>query len=766
MIHRNARFAPGLGMLLMLAPACSAQGAPRHVYLTWQGDTSRTMTVNFQTMAPIDAATVYYADSAAALADPDRRQIAHGTSHQIEGLPDGRWIHWVELAGLEPGGRYHYQAGDEQGGFSEPMQFRTVPDDESPLRFVVGGDSNPNHPGMQVQLYREAAALAPQFVLFGGDLAYANGQFEQIGKWDAWFEQWAEQMVTPEGDQIPIVLAIGNHEVRGYYDGTPEQAPFYYGFFAQSGERAYYTRTFGKLMALVVLDTDHTAPYEGEQTAWLERQLQDHRPYPYRFAMYHVPLYSSGRGFNEGRSPKGREHWAPLFDRFELTAGFEAHDHTYKRTPPIRHGEIVEQGGTVYFGDGCFGQGPRAVDYPYRWYLARAGGLPHFWLVEVEPEGAEYRAINHHGEVFDVYPENAAGAEQARQVFRDMPKGYRFRSPLVSGGAALTERERFDGGPAELLVNNHLPHAIAVSFQAADDHEQLRAAGLPVEPVVVEAERTQPVAVTLEARKSVAADAATPLAVTYTVRHAQSGELLTEKETALHVERVHRVEPVDAAVTVDGRLQEWAELPHRSHRSGHVFVTKAWGGEYEGEEDLSFAFEVAEDAEHLYVAVRVRDDVFVREAIEADQQPNPNRQDSVTVHIDARPRDARRAFELGEGKWGWLQVALSPTDRVEDEPVLFKPEELPEGVRGACVRTDDGFTAEMAIPHAYLNEQQGEAWRSLRLNVMVRDYDEQDLSNPWAYRTELRWRPTWGSKQSYIGSGTLVREPSPDQPGR
>lgn len=254
--------------------------------------------------------------------------------------------------------------------------------------------------------------------------------------------------------------------------------------------------------------------------------------------------------------------------------------------------------------------------------------------MDVEPEGAEYRAINQHGEVFDVYPEDAEGAEQARQVFRDLPKNCRFRSPLVRGGAALAGAERFDAGEAELLVNNHLPHAIAISARAADDHEQLRAAGLPVEPVVVEAEQTRPMAVALEARAPLAADAAQPLPVRYTIRHAETGE---------------------------------------------------------------------------------------------------------------------------------LQVALSPTDEVGDEPMLFKPEELPEGVRAASVRTDDGFTAELAIPHDYLDSEQGEPWQSLRLNVMVRDYDEQNLSNPWAHRTEVRWRPTWGSGESYVGSGVLRRASSSER---
>ena len=46
------------GFISLLAMA--AHAAPRHVYLTWQGDTSRTITVNYQTLEPTDASTVLY----------------------------------------------------------------------------------------------------------------------------------------------------------------------------------------------------------------------------------------------------------------------------------------------------------------------------------------------------------------------------------------------------------------------------------------------------------------------------------------------------------------------------------------------------------------------------------------------------------------------------------------------------------------------------------------------------------------------------------
>lgn len=44
---------------------------------------------------------------------------------------------------------------------------------------------------------------------------------------------------------------------------------------------------------------------------------------------------------------------APLFEEYELTAAFENHDHTYKRTHRIRDGWWIPRG-VLYLGDGAW----------------------------------------------------------------------------------------------------------------------------------------------------------------------------------------------------------------------------------------------------------------------------------------------------------------------------------------------------------------------------------------------------------------------------
>lgn len=405
--------APGFWTALLCLLALPAGAGPRHVYLTWQGDTSRTITVNYQTLEPTESSTVYFDTKPRHGRHGEYRYTAKGSAHQIQGLADERKIHWVELSGLAPGKTYYFIAGDPQRGFTAERRFHTVAAGSQRVRLVVGGDMGVG-PDC-AELLRESAKMSPDFGVVGGDLAYANDALANYAKWDAWLDHWETNMVTPAGDTIPMVLAIGNHEVG---NGA---ANFYLRYFAQNGERTYYTRTFGKTVVMFLLDSGHLSPPGGEQAAWLDAQLGLHRDVPNKFAVYHVPLYPSVRAFEGGGSAAGRKAWLPLFDRHRLTAAFENHDHAFKRTRLLRENQPDPQG-TLYLGDGCWGMAARKVDAQLRWYEAKAGSVQHFWCVDASRREVEYRAIDKTGRVFDVYPPTARGASAAETVYESLTR--------------------------------------------------------------------------------------------------------------------------------------------------------------------------------------------------------------------------------------------------------------------------------------------------------------------------------------------------------
>ena len=401
----------------LLVAGCSAPGGepPWHsVHLTWQGDTSTTMTVNLVVEADGSdqrlpgAASVEWRPSGT---EGQASSVA-GTAVEMEGVPGVRVFHF-ELRDLEPGASYDFTTTAEGRPLGNVRSFRTVPRD-GPVRLAAGGDVGTEP--LSLALLAEASRQSPHMLVIGGDLAYANGLVSRWPRWRTWLEYVTEALITPEGHTVPMVLAIGNHEVNVGRDGgvpvsapAEQKAPFFFGLFAQNqapgnsadaGGATYFRRGLGAAGALYVLDTGHLVAH-ADQAAWLEAHLAADADLPNRVALYHVPLYPAHRSYEA--SARAREAWEGVFDRGGLTVALENHDHVLKRSHPIRLGEVVgPDEGVLYLGDGTMGVDARTVDAEERWYIARSASEPHFWMAELSGEGAIFRAFDEDGRLLDL----------------------------------------------------------------------------------------------------------------------------------------------------------------------------------------------------------------------------------------------------------------------------------------------------------------------------------------------------------------------------
>ena len=390
------RFALAAAVLGFAAAGAHAERTdPFYVYLTLGEEGHSQIGVHWQAMAEPDASLVHY-DTESRGGDPGAyAHTAEGSSRQIDGLEDRRYIHGAMLTGLTPDTVYYFVAGDAATGYSAEHTFRTPPA-EGPVRFVIGGDMHVL-PATRA-LSRLAGQYDPYFCVIGGDICYADGDLRRVQQWDRWFDIWTENMVTSEGHLIPIVAGIGNHEVNDEEsDDFSVRAPFYMNFFFTQGDKPYFVRRIGDLISFIVLDTGHLVPYE-EQVDWLEEQLVAHADFPAVFPVYHVTFYPSARSFDDSRSVRGRTHWKPLFEQHGVRVAFENHDHTLKRTHPLLNGEI-HPNGIYYIGDGAFGVPAR--DIRPNWYLDVAESIQHFWLATVDDEQIHLVAIDTEGEFVD-----------------------------------------------------------------------------------------------------------------------------------------------------------------------------------------------------------------------------------------------------------------------------------------------------------------------------------------------------------------------------
>jgi hypothetical protein len=386
--------------------------APLALYLTWQSDPTTTMTIQWHTEENSDDTGVDYGPI-----NDDALAFVPATSEPM--VFSDRTVHTAEIVGLEPDSQYRFRTRNAvQGEHSDFFKFSTMPTTaDRPIRAIFGGDVMHRAEWM-AETNRQAMRFDPDFIVWGGDLAYSNGNPDLVDREYTFFEVMTDTLISDEGRVVPVLMGIGNHEVDGGYywgkdrgwnyedsDAFREKiAPYYYNLFAFPGQPGYAVLDFGDYMSVILLDSDHSNPIEGTQTEWLERILADRQEMTHIFPVYHVPGYPSvryGTWVWESMSQRVREHWIPLFEQYGVGVAFENHDHTYKRTVPILN-EAEHEDGVVFIGDGNWGTGSRDPHKPEElWYLKRSASDRHFILLTLKEEFADFKIINSEGKLID-----------------------------------------------------------------------------------------------------------------------------------------------------------------------------------------------------------------------------------------------------------------------------------------------------------------------------------------------------------------------------
>lgn len=397
-----------VALLIFVAPAATHAEDLIGLFLSWQQDPTTTMTVTWVDIYANSSPTILYRKYDGKKHSADTKwQKATPASQSTVG-PTTLQLRRTELTGLEPGTRYEFGIGDKTEDVTHFWRFDTMPEKlTEPLTFVAGGDMMHSRELLD-DMNREMQKLDPDFAVLMGDIAYENGVYGT--HWIDWLQSWRKYSVGKEKRLIPLVIGIGNHEVKGHYNGRiPQDAPYFYSIFALPGDRSYYALDFGKYLSLVILDTQHTQPVIGPQADWLGKALAERADQQFLIAGYHFPAFGTAKGPKDGGAIDAplaldlQKHWVPSFERYGLTAVFENDHHTFKRTHRIRNRERDDENGILYLGDGCWGVEPRPVPKPgAAWWLAKAESRNHLWRVELDPNGeAKFEAIDANGKAFD-----------------------------------------------------------------------------------------------------------------------------------------------------------------------------------------------------------------------------------------------------------------------------------------------------------------------------------------------------------------------------
>jgi acid phosphatase type 7 len=376
-----------------LPPAAGGQRAPSSLFLTWQRDPTRTMTIQWVGPAISGDVTVRYV----ALTE-DVWQSEKIVTKPFPGTD--LKVHRCELAGLAAGTEYAFQIGKTP----PTHRFRTMPAKATnTIQFVSGGDCGTDAHAIGTNIL--AAKQEPYFALLGGDLAYDNGRSPKT--FLTFLENYSRHMVDPKGRLIPMLSCIGNHEVNGGYKTKREDSPHYLSVFDGLFEQTTYgVLDIGDYLSLVLLDTGHIAPIGGAQADWLGTTLAERQERPHLIVANHVPAYPSVRTPDGllgkfGTGEANRLHWCPLFERYNVDVVLEHHDHAFKRTHPLTDG-LKDKYGVPYLGDGSWGKLRLPKGPEERSYLAATSRAYHMTVHRLEGDQRFHVALEESGRVADV----------------------------------------------------------------------------------------------------------------------------------------------------------------------------------------------------------------------------------------------------------------------------------------------------------------------------------------------------------------------------
>lgn len=171
------------------------------LYLSWYADPTTTMAIQWHTPQDEYGNTIV-------LETADGETQFDGEHTALEQI----LVHKVALENLEPNTEYAFRIGSD----SKVYKFRTAPDHlDQPLRFIIGGDVY-----SKTKIFRRMSKTVmenhPDFVVLGGDLAYAIHSHpfgSPLRRWISFLRDWKDYMIGPDGRIIPFLLVPGNHDI-------------------------------------------------------------------------------------------------------------------------------------------------------------------------------------------------------------------------------------------------------------------------------------------------------------------------------------------------------------------------------------------------------------------------------------------------------------------------------------------------------------------------------------------------------------------------
>lgn len=215
-------------------------------------------------------------------------------------------------------------------------------------------------------------------------------------------------------------------------------------------------------------------------------------------------------------------------------------------------------------------------------------------------------------------------------------------------------------------------------------------------------------------------------------------------------------------IVVDGDLEDWSGFPcYALDQSEQVkYGVENW----QGVQDLSGGFCLANDGQALYLSFQVTDDKIVQYFSNSDLWQG----DYIEVWLDT---DLAGDFNEASPNVDDFQLGISPGnfDDVPSTVIVWMPQDFPaervKTVQYAFKRTENGYRGEVRIPWAFFGDVIQLEDRHLGINIAFSDNDQdvpkQETMIAIAPEAVLHWGDPTYWVNLYLADADFTMEPLP-----
>jgi UDP-2,3-diacylglucosamine pyrophosphatase LpxH len=141
---------------------------------------------------------------------------------------------------------------------------------------IIGDRTGSTQPGVYEQVWQEAAAEHPAFVVSAGDTIEGLNDATAETEWSM-----VEQILTPYR-RYPVYFAPGNHDI---WSETSERL-----FRKYARHAPHYSFDYGQ-SHFTILDNSRSDEFSADELTFLEKDLQAHAAQPVKFIVSHRPSW-------------------------------------------------------------------------------------------------------------------------------------------------------------------------------------------------------------------------------------------------------------------------------------------------------------------------------------------------------------------------------------------------------------------------------------------------------------------------------------------